>query len=874
MLGKKIRTVIRAIFLVFACVIITIGFVSVFNFTSLKQAKAVTGPAPGWTTESATPLANKGMYQTVCLTATNCLGIGVTSITTMPFALYSSSDGGQTWNINPSISINGQNNGSQFSPVNELSCPSSTVCYLNTTLNGSTFGSPIYETTNAGTTWTNVSTSAFSGYTVDSLSCVSTTVCVVTAASGSNVPSILVTVNSGTTWTSETVPSSITSSYSFGDSSLSCNTAGLCMIVTKTTPGISTSSIVILSTDSGSTWTDITSDFGSNVIYGVNCSNFNTAECLATTTGAVYISTNSGTSWTQTTSSPLSGIQLVTAFCAASSQCYAIGNSSSLIFETTNSGSTWTQLTVPASATSSVLISGACVNASDCVVSGGLASTLETGFTLVTSNGGSTFSYYVISPTGTPSFLGISCPLTTTSCYALTSTGVDYSSNSGASWINESFPSSFFGLGISCPSASTCYVAGVESSVSGTTNGVLYTSNSGTTWTYQVFGNGSFTNIISMGLIACNSVTSCVVANMGNTSSGSQQALYYTTNSGGTWSLGTPPSAVNTSPIFTGINCAISSTDCMITGISGYYPNSTNFLEETTNSGSTWSVLSSSSTTSLTDIDCPSSQVCYGQQQANGTPALVQSTDGGISWTTLSTTLVPIGISCISTAQCSIYTTDGGPTSFQVYTTLDSGANWYSSPLPQVQSENVNLNSNSISCSISTDCQLVGTTATQNVILGLNFAAPSAPLSVSAVVSGTSVGVSWSPPANDGGASPSSYTISGTDTTTSTSVTSVTLSGNPPGTTVNIPSLTEGDSYVFSVTATNIFGTGPGGTSNSVAIPLIPVISSLSPTSGPAAGGTSVTITGSNFTNTDTVNFSRDYYTIHIGTQPTVNNRT
>ena len=52
--------------------------------------------------------------------------------------------------------------------------------------------------------------------------------------------------------------------------------------------------------------------------------------------------------------------------------------------------------------------------------------------------------------------------------------------------------------------------------------------------------------------------------------------------------------------------------------------------------------------------------------------------------------------------------------------------------------------------------------------------------------------------------------MNGTDNTTSTPITPVTVSGAPPATNADLTGLTAGDSYSFAVSATNSLGTGAG----------------------------------------------------------------
>ena len=125
-----------------------------------------------------------------------------------------------------------------------------------------------------------------------------------------------------------------------------------------------------------------------------------------------------------------------------------------------------------------------------------------------------------------------------------------------------------------------------------------------------------------------------------------------------------------------------------------------------------------------------------------------------------------------------------------------------------------------------------------------SFTAPG-PRWVSATAGSAEAVVTWTS-GSTGGAPITSYTVTSSPggfgcTTTSTSCT--------------ITGLSDGTSYTFSVTATNIMGTGTPGISNAVTPSATPTITSLTPTSGPATGGTLVTITGANLTGASSVTF-------------------
>jgi subtilisin family serine protease len=141
---------------------------------------------------------------------------------------------------------------------------------------------------------------------------------------------------------------------------------------------------------------------------------------------------------------------------------------------------------------------------------------------------------------------------------------------------------------------------------------------------------------------------------------------------------------------------------------------------------------------------------------------------------------------------------------------------------------------------------------------------PGTPTNVTATAGDSQATVSWTAPDANGSA------ITGFTVTSSPGGLTATAAGNATSTTVG--GLTNGTAYTFTVTATNAAGTGPSSAPSNVVTPALPTVSSVVPNIGPIAGGTSVTITGTNLTGATAVKFgtvAATTYTVNSATQIT-----
>ncbi len=146
---------------------------------------------------------------------------------------------------------------------------------------------------------------------------------------------------------------------------------------------------------------------------------------------------------------------------------------------------------------------------------------------------------------------------------------------------------------------------------------------------------------------------------------------------------------------------------------------------------------------------------------------------------------------------------------------------------------------------------------------------PGAPGTPSATAGNAQAAVSFSPPGSDGGSPITSYTVTATDTTNAGNGGQTASGAASP---ITVTGLTNGDSYTFTVTATNAVGTGPpSGASNPVtpaAVPGAPGTPSATAGNAQAAvsfsppgsdGGspiTSYTVTATDLTNGDSYTFT------------------
>ena len=95
-------------------------------------------------------------------------------------------------------------------------------------------------------------------------------------------------------------------------------------------------------------------------------------------------------------------------------------------------------------------------------------------------------------------------------------------------------------------------------------------------------------------------------------------------------------------------------------------------------------------------------------------------------------------------------------------------------------------------------------------------AVPGAPTSVLATAGNAQATINWTAPPSNGNPSATQYTVTAHDSTNAANGGQTVSGSNGPLTVTN---LTNGDTYTFTVTATNVIGTGAAGTSNAVTPP-------------------------------------------------------
>ncbi len=261
----------------------------------------------------------------------------------------------------------------------------------------------------AATTQWQTSVSYPIPYQLVGISCASATTCEAVGSNGTAAGVILGTINGGTTWTLQTVPS--------GDSSLagiSCSSTTTCEAVGSNGTA---AGVILGTTNGGTTWTSQTIPSGISILKGISCASATTCEAVgsnSTAAGVILGTTNGGSTWTSETIP--SGISILNGIsCALTTSCEAVGtnanSSAGVILGTTNGGTTWTSQTAPSGV--GEFLGTSCASVTTCEAVG--SNSTAAGLILSTTNGGATWASQTI-PSGISDLVGISC--VSAGCYS------------------------------------------------------------------------------------------------------------------------------------------------------------------------------------------------------------------------------------------------------------------------------------------------------------------------------------------------------------------------------------------------------------------------------------------------------------------------
>jgi hypothetical protein len=291
----------------------------------------------------------------------------------------------------------------------------------------------------------------------------------------------------------------------------------------------------------------------------------------------------------------------------------------------------------------------------------------------------------------------MTCPSEST-CYALVNgkEGEGFlsykTSDGGSSWSRLPVPPGItIANQFSCPTASTCFVAGNQTRSGSVQNVLLMTTDGGENWTIKPF-------LVRGGGIDCPSPTTCVAVVGGNnyqrgTDTVPHVYVYWSTDAGTSWrEVSDVPSGLLPS-----LDCPTATT-CI--GLAYSYPSTAPFIESlrTTDGGQTWHYARIPlGGMALQAPSCSDANHCVAIAQTMPVPnsriqgqlVALTSTNGGQTWQThslpadVSTDGVVTGLSCPTDAQCWAAIGLHQETVNQpvIVTTNDGGGSWQQDPI-------------------------------------------------------------------------------------------------------------------------------------------------------------------------------------------------
>jgi hypothetical protein len=251
--------------------------------------------------------------------------------------------------------------------------------------------------------------------------------------------------------------------------------------------------------------------------------------------------------------------------------------------------------------------------------------------------------------------------------------GVTWTDVTPAGWLD-----SYVSDSVDCLSATDCWVGGqyfdpVAPDPLDGTPWLANTTDGGSTWTIfnnlpALTQNDDPNGTYLIDTISCTSTLDCVAAGGLNDGVGLAEVIA-TTDGGDTWTLSTDPTLQGVQDIF-GLSCVPTDGGPPVCNVAGAALEAEGPLEITsTDGGSTWSGIETYDNTGwFQSISCPDAQHCWAAGGGT-TVSLLGTADGGASWSeqTADTTNEVGSVSCASVSFCVTtadnavwYTTDGG----------------------------------------------------------------------------------------------------------------------------------------------------------------------------------------------------------------------
>ncbi len=649
--------------------------VSVGNVTSNNQAL-------NWLPSSS--LAESSPSTFSCGSRYNCVAVGE--------AFDFSTDGGIGW---AGATVPPMPDGWEMVSV---SCASAMFCMtVGTSSPATPQSSPaILITANGGATWTIVGLpSQFPIKALRQVSCPSVGNCVV-AALGVNVASlIIVTSDSGSTWSngSPTIAN-------FEDfNSLKCLPGGLCIVAGNTYNGYY-GPFLLVSNDGGLTWNApaLPSQINNNVIFSVTCAS--SSDCVAAGSVLIY-TTDGGVTWSLSkVSSTVVPNYFEWVLCGSPTMCLAVGDANLIggqppqkfSYVSTDGGATWNPYVGVPALSNSNLEDTACISPGICWSIGTVTSANAGPLDLscwaegqcIASGGNQVMESAVSenaqvwknenlpSSSSTDNYSAAACSPSGNTCVAVGSMqsgpydAEGVASSSSGPWQTSTFTGITTNVtlfSVSCPTDGKCIAMGVIQGFAPFTTDAVYTpiayvsSDGGNTWTQGNIPGGLGDDVIYS--MSCPSPSDCVAVGYYRTQKSLNVMTFagmslYTNDGGLNWQVGTMPSGVQG---ISAVSCPTAS-DCMAVGggagIYGYFST----IVTSSDGGKTWMQEPTPSTVQLfNSVSCSSSTNCVvgGITDVNvGTGVIYSTTDFGRS---LVLGTVPVGFLSPTSISCLVGST-------------------------------------------------------------------------------------------------------------------------------------------------------------------------------------------------------------------------